>query len=86
MELPQYMIPNVREVLMLTWNRVKHFLEKAGTVILIMSIVLWYIMRFPSSEIENSYAGMIGNAIQPFFSPIGWDYRIVLALIMGFVA
>ena len=67
-------------------SRTKHFLQKAGTVILAMSIVIWYLTRFPSSDIHQSYAGMFGKIIQPLFAPMGWGWELTLALIMGFVA
>ena len=85
-ELPPYRMPSVRDIWILTWNRTKHFLEKAGTVILFMSVVLWLITNYPSSEIEHSFAGQIGAILQPIFSPMHWDYRLVLALVMGFIA
>lgn len=85
-ELPPYMIPNVKEVFLLTWNRVKHFLEKAGTIIVAMAVVIWFMTNYPSGDIESSYAGLIGKAIQPLFQPMGWDYKLVIALLTGFVA
>ncbi len=85
-ELPPYRMPNLRDVWILTWNRTKHFLEKAGTVILLMSIVLWFITNYPTNEIERSFAGLIGLYLQPIFSPMHWDFRLVLALVMGFIA
>ncbi len=86
LELPPYILPNVKDVLLLTWNRVKHFLEKAGTVIVAMAVIIWFITSYPSKNIEESFAGTIGKAVQPLFAPMGWDYGLVLALIMGFVA
>ncbi len=86
LELPPYILPNVKDVLLLTWNRVKHFLEKAGTVIVAMAVIIWFITSYPSKNIEESFAGMIGKAVQPLFAPMGWNYGLVLALIMGFVA
>lgn len=85
-ELPPYRMPILKDIWILTWNRTKHFLEKAGTIILIMSVILWFITNYPSSEIENSYAGVIGKTVQPLFSPFGWDYGLVLSLVMGFIA
>ncbi len=86
MEFPPYRIPKIKDVWLLTWSRTKHFLQKAGTVILAMSIVIWYLTRFPSSDIHQSYAGMLGKIIQPLFAPMGWGWELTLALIMGFVA
>ena len=85
-ELPPYRIPNLRDVWILTWNRTKHFLQKAGTVILAMSVVIWFLTNFPSSNIEESYAGVLGRSMQPLFAPMGWDWQFVLAILMGFIA
>ncbi len=86
MEMPPYRVPKLSAIAKLTWSRVKHFLEKAGTVILAMSIVIWFLTNYPSSSIENSYAGMLGKALQPLFMPMHWSWKLVIALIMGFVA
>lgn len=86
MEMPPYMVPNLKDVWMMTWVRTKHFIVKAGTVILLMSIVVWYITSYPGGSIEKSYAAMLGKALQPLFSPMGWSWEFVLALISGFVA
>jgi len=86
MEFPPYRIPKLKDVWRLTWGRTKHFLQKAGTVILVMSIVIWYLTNFPESEIQNSYAGVIGKSIQPIFTPMGWGWELTIALIMGFIA
>lgn len=85
-ELPPYMLPNFKELWLMTWSRTKHFIQKAGTVILAMSVVVWYITTYPGGGIEESYAAMLGKAIQPLFSPMGWSWELVLALISGFVA
>ncbi len=84
-ELPPYRIPNPRDVMILTWNRTKHFLQKAGTIILGMSVVLWYIMNYPKPG-AGSYAAIIGKTIAPLFSPLGWGWKLVLSLILGMVA
>ena len=86
MEFPPYRIPRLKDVWILTWTRVKHFLQKAGTVIFAMSIIIWYLTNFPEAGIQNSYAGMLGKAIQPIFAPMGWGWELSIALIMGFVA
>ncbi|WP_290723563.1 ferrous iron transport protein B [Archaeoglobus sp.] len=86
MELPPYMLPNLKELWLMTWSRTKHFIQKAGTVILAMSVVVWYITTYPGGSIEESYAAMLGKAIQPLFSPMGWSWELVLALVSGFVA
>ncbi len=86
LELPPYMLPNPKEIILLTWSRVKHFLEKAGTIIVVMAVIIWLITSYPTGYIESSYAGLIGRNLQPLFQPMGWDYKLVIALITGFVA
>ncbi len=86
MEFPSYKVPKLRDIWLLTWNRTKHFLRKAGTIIFAMSIVIWFMTNYPYPEIQYSYAGMIGKLIQPIFSPMGWGWELSLALVMGFVA
>lgn len=86
MEFPPYRVPKLRDLWILTWNRTKHFLQKAGTIIFAMSIVIWFLTNYPSPEIRYSYAGMLGELIQPIFSPMNWGWELSLALIMGFVA
>ncbi len=86
MEMPPYMLPSLRDVLMMTWIRVKHFLQKAGTVILLMSVAVWFITTYPGGSIESSYAAYLGKTLQPVFSPMGWSWELVLSLITGFVA
>ncbi len=85
-ELPPYRLPNPRDVWILTWNRTKHFIEKAGTIILAMSVVVWFLTNFPTSNVAESYAGTIGRALQPMFSPLGWNWQFVLAILMGAMA
>ncbi len=84
MELPPYRIPNLKDVLMNSWHGLKHFLEKAGTIILAMSVVLWFITNYPSRV--DSYAFVIGDAIKPLFSPMGWGREVSIALLTGLIA
>ncbi len=84
MEMPPYRIPRLRDIIMNAWNGLKHFLEKAGTIILAMSVVLWFITNFPSRT--DSYAFMLGEAISPLFSPMGWSGKIAVALLTGLIA
>ncbi len=86
MEIPPLRVPRLRDIWILTWSRTKHFLVKAGTIIFAMSIVVWFLTSYPSENIANSYAAMLGKAIAPIFAPFGWDWRAVIALIMGLVA
>ena len=75
MELPTYKVPSVKGVLLHTWEKVKGFLKKAGTIILACSIVLWALSIFPLGVefgSADSLLGMIGGAIAPIFAPLGF--------------
>ena len=90
MELPTYKIPSMKGVLLHTWEKVKGFLKKAGTVILVCSMVLWALsilplgVKYGSSE---SILGMIGNFIAPIFAPLGFGtWQAAVAIIAGLSA
>lgn len=93
MELPPYRLPKLKDTMLHVWERVKHFLVKAGTLIFAMSIVVWLLMNFsftlaPVGEhVENSIIGVIGNAIAGIFKPLGFgNWMAVVALLTGVVA
>ena len=93
MELPAYHMPTVGAILRSMWERCSSFIKKAGTVILIASIVVWVGSVFgrggfnPDMELEDSILGMISNAIKWVFAPLGFDdIRATIATIMGLVA
>ena len=82
-----------RNILLGIWERTKIFLKRAGTIILLSMIVLWVLATFPlppdgaaGPAINYSFAGMIGQALQPIFAPIGFNWEIVIALIPGMAA
>lgn len=85
MELPPYRIPKLRNLLMVLLNKGKIFLKKAGGIILLVSMVIWFLVTFPqqngSTQIEQSYAASIGRVFTPIFAPLGFDWRITTALI-----
>ncbi len=85
MELPPYRIPRWGNLLMVLKNKTKIFLSKAGGIILIVSLVIWFLVSFPQSNghtnIEGSYAASIGRVFEPIFRPLGFDWRITTALI-----
>ena len=89
MELPPYRFPTFKDSLLHTWERVKAYIRKAGTIILLGAIIIWFLSYFPQG-VEygsgDSYAGIIGKAIAPLLAPLGFDWRITIALIFGFVA
>ncbi|MBO4848805.1 MAG: ferrous iron transport protein B [Clostridia bacterium] len=93
-ELPPYRLPKVKDTLLHVWERVKHFLTKAGTLIFAMSVVIWFLMRFDFSfrllsdeQVGSSIIGTIGGFIAPIFRPMGYGtWMAAVALITGFVA
>ena len=87
MELPTYKIPSLKGVLLHTWEKVKGFLRKAGTIILALSIVLWILQNvFPygGSDPKMSLLGIIGTAIAPIFAPLGFGtWQAAVAIVAG---
>lgn len=87
MELPRYRFPKLSNVLTYVWNRGKHFLEKAGTIIFVASVVIWALSYFPANgDIERSFVATVGKFLQPLFAPLGFSWQIVASLIFGGVA
>ena len=91
MELPTYKVPSLKGVLLHTWEKTKGFLKKAGTIILVASIVIWILCYLPGGEAtygtENSYLGMIGNIIAPILAPLGFGtWQAAIAILTGLVA
>ena len=91
-ELPEYKRPSSHTIFIYVWEKVKDYLTRAGTIIFITSIVMWFILNFgPSgfvgSSMENSFGSLAGKAIVPVFVPLGLGYwQIVVALIAGISA
>ncbi len=87
MELPTYKIPSLKGVLLHTWEKVKGFLKKAGTIILALSVVLWILQNiFPygGSDPKMSLLGIIGTAIAPIFAPLGFGtWQAAVAIVAG---
>lgn len=93
MDLPTYKMPHMSYIFMCLYQRAKAFLKKAGTMILMISVVLWALSSFPKPPadvqepaINYSIAGRIGHAIEPLVKPVGFDWRIATGLIPGFAA
>ena len=90
MVLPIYKIPSLKGVFLHTWEKVKGFLRKAGTIILVCSIVLWILSSFPLGVeygSEQSVLGMLGNVIAPIFAPLGFGFwQAAVAIIAGLAA
>lgn len=87
MELPRYRLPKLSNIAVYMWNRGKHFIEKAGTIIFAASIIVWVLSYFPDpNNIENSFVAMIGKSLEFLFKPLGFSWQAVSALIFGGVA
>ncbi len=92
MELPNYRLPGVKNVLRLLWDKAKDFLERAFTVILIATVVIWFLQTFDFrldvvTNSQDSMLAVIAGFIAPVFSPLGFgDWRMSTALIGGFLA
>jgi ferrous iron transport protein B len=96
MELPPYRLPSAKTVLVAMWSPATMFLRKAGTIILAVSVVLWALLNLPTRGVQtaglsasdatayvmdHSYAADIGRAIEPVFTPLGFDWHINVALL-----
>jgi ferrous iron transport protein B len=99
MELPPYHRPRLRDVAWRMSERAKIFLTRAGTIILAMSVVLWFLAAFPQaksdahsnavdsgSQLANSYMGQAGHLWEPMLKPLGFDWKIGVALLSSFAA
>ncbi|WP_409199884.1 ferrous iron transport protein B [Methanobrevibacter sp. DSM 116169] len=90
MELPSYKVPSLKGVLLHTWEKAYGFLKKAGTIILVASIVIWVLSSLPMGVeygAQESVTGQIGTLISPIFAPLGFgEWQPAVALIFGVVA
>ena len=90
MELPPYRFPAFKSTLRHSWEKGKHYLKKMGGVILVASIIVWALGYFPHDDSltdleqqERSYLGAVGKAIEPLFTPQGFNWKLDVALISG---
>ena len=82
LELPSYRLPHLRDLAIGVWERAAIFLKRVGGIILALTILLWFLLNIPAGVgIEDSLAGRIGRALQLVFAPLGFDWRISIALI-----
>ncbi len=93
LELPPYRLPNLRNVLLGLWQRAIIFLQRVGTIIFAVMVVLWFLASFPAAPvgasgaaIQYSFAGLIGRALEVVFAPIGFNWQISIALVPGMAA
>ena len=90
MELPTYKIPSLKGVLLHTWEKVKGFIKKAGTIILGATVLIWILGSLPLGveyAAQDSILGMIGTVIAPIFAPLGFGtWQAAVAIIAGLLA
>ena len=93
LELPDYRLPNLRNLVMGLWERVKIFMTRVGTIILSLMILLWFLSSFPGAPdnaiqppIYYSVAGILGRMLEVVFAPIGFNWQICIALVPGLAA
>lgn len=86
MELPLYHLPNWRTITLAVWQRTLEFLSKAGTIILVVSIIIWALSSFPGEGLDQSVLAWMGRALEPVGKLMGLDWRMMLALLASFFA
>ncbi|PMP97877.1 MAG: ferrous iron transport protein B, partial [Thermodesulfobacterium geofontis] len=89
MDFPPYRIPSLKMAFNITKVYLKQFLYRAGTIIFVISVIIWLLLNLPYGEknIENTFAGKIGKTLSYIFKPIGLgDWRITTSLLSGFLA
>jgi ferrous iron transport protein B len=86
MELPLYHVPNWRTIGLLVWQRSLEFLKKAGTIILVISLVIWALSRLPHGRVETSLLAGLGRLLEPLGALMGLDWRMIVALLTSFIA
>ena len=94
MELPPYRVPTSKSVFRHTWEKGKQYLHKMAGIILVASIIIWFLGYFPhhdrysnpAEQQENSYIGKIGKAIEPVLEPLGFDWKMGVGIISGVAA
>ncbi len=86
MELPLYHVPNWRTIGLLVWQRSLAFLRKAVVVILPVSVAVWALSVLPSGDIETSFLAQMGRWLEPVGSLMGFDWRLLVALLTSFIA
>lgn len=93
LELPPYRVPNLRNLFLGLWQRAVIFLQRVGTIIFAVMVLLWFLATFPGAPdgatgaaIQYSFAGMLGHALEVVFAPIGFNWQISIALVPGMAA
>lgn len=91
MELPPYRMPTAKAIVRHTWDKGAQYLKKMGGIIMVASILIWFLGYYPrpqanetlAQQQENSYIGQIGRAIEPIIHPLGFDWKLGIGLVSG---
>ena len=91
MELPPYRMPTAKSIFRHTWEKGAQYLKKMGGIIMIASIIIWFLGYYPNHDAyetvaeqqENSYIGQLGRGIEPVIKPMGFDWKLGIGLISG---
>ena len=93
LELPPYRVPGLRNLVLGLWERARIFMARVGGIIFSLMVVLWFLSSYPAAPIgaagpaiQHSFAGMMGQALQHVFAPIGFNWQISIALVPGLAA
>jgi len=86
MELPLYHLPNPRTIGIFIWNNIWAFLRKAGTLIVLISVLIWALSSYPGTDVEQSYLAQFGRTLDPVGQLMGLDWRMIVALLSSFIA
>ena len=86
MELPLYHLPNTRTIALTVWQRIWDFLKKAGSVIVVVSALVWCLSVSPNNRVETSYLAALGHFLSPLGAWMGLDWRMIVALLTSVVA
>ncbi len=91
MELPPYRMPTLKSIIRHTWDKGAQYLKKMGGIIMVASILIWFLGYYPNHDAysdtaqqqEHSYIGQIGKAIEPVIEPLGFDWKLGIGLLSG---
>ena len=91
MELPPYRMPTMKSIFRHTWEKGAQYLKKMGGIIMIASIIIWFLGYYPDHDAyptqaeqqKNSYIGQIGQAVEPVLKPLGFDWKLSIGLLSG---
>jgi ferrous iron transport protein B len=88
MELPPYRMPSLKNTMLHMWERSRIFLKRAGTIILGVSIILWFLATYPkiengtpSEKLSHSFVGQVGHFLEPTLTPLGFDWKIGIGIV-----